>query len=67
MFLVGAALLVYGVVMRFFINPLLVHKPTVEDLFFLRPPPPRTGVPEYVPILAGLILVALAALVWHGK
>jgi hypothetical protein len=68
MILGGAGLLVYGVVMKFFINaPLVRVAPSAEQLFFPKPPVARTGIPDYVPILAGAILLALGVLLRLGK
>jgi hypothetical protein len=67
MFLAGVALLVYGLVMKFFINPKLVRMAAPADDFFLRPPVARTGMPDYVPIIAGAILIALGVLLRLGK
>jgi hypothetical protein len=67
MFLAGVALLIYGLVMRFFINPKLVRMAAPADDFFLRPPVARTGIPDYIPIIAGAILIALGVLLRFGK
>jgi hypothetical protein len=67
MFLCGAGLLIYGVVMKFFINDPLARIAKPADDFFLRPPPAKTGVPDYVPIIAGVILIALGILIRLGK
>ena len=67
MFLSGVALLIYGLVMRFFINPKLVRMAAPAEDFFLRTPVARTGVPDYVPINAGAILIALGVLLRLGK
>jgi hypothetical protein len=67
MFLAGAALLICGLVMKFFINPKLVRMAAPADDFFLRPPIARTGMPDYVPIIAGAILIALGVLLRLGK
>jgi hypothetical protein len=67
MMLAGLGLIVHGVVMKFFIHAPLVHMATAEDKFFLKPPPVRTGVPDYVPIIAGMILLALGILIRLGK
>jgi hypothetical protein len=67
MALAGIGLLVHGVVMKFFIHAPLARMATAEDKFFLKPPPVRTGVPDYVPILAGIILLALGLLIRLGK
>jgi hypothetical protein len=68
MILGGAALLVHGLVMKFFINaPLARVAPSAEELFFPKPPVPRTGIPDYVPIIAGAILLALGILLRLGK
>ncbi len=68
MFLAGVGLLVYGVVMKFFINDPLARmtSPPARDMF-LRPPPVKTGMPDWVPIVAGAIVAALGLLLRLGK
>jgi hypothetical protein len=63
MALAGLALVVHGVVMKFFINAPLAHVATAEDKFFLKPPPAHTGMPDFIPIVAGIILLALGILI----
>jgi hypothetical protein len=67
MLLAGVGLVVYGVMMKFFINAPLVKMAKPEDSFFPRPPPVHTGTPDYVPIVAGIILLALGLLLRLGK
>jgi len=67
MFLAGVALLVYGLVMRYYINPNLVRMAKPANDFFLHPPVARTGIPDYIPIIAGAILIALGVLLRLGK
>ena len=67
MILAGAALIVTGVVMRYFVNAPLARMATQEDAFFPKPPVVRTGIPDYIPIIAGLILLALGVLLRLGK
>ncbi len=68
MFLAGVGLLVYGVVMKFFINDPLAATtgPPARDMF-LRPPPVKAGMPDWVPIVAGAIMAALGLLLRLGK
>jgi hypothetical protein len=66
MFIGGIVLLIHGIAMKFFLHA-PVPKSNPDDLFFLKPPPVQTGVPDYVPILAGAILMALGLLLRLGK
>jgi hypothetical protein len=67
MILGGAALVVHGLVMKFFIHAPLARVAPSAELFFPKPPIPRTGIPDYVPIIAGAILLALGILLRLGK
>jgi hypothetical protein len=66
MFIAGIGLLIHGLVMKFFIHT-AVPKPRPDDMFFLKPPPVQTGVPDWVPIVTGAILAALGLLLRFGK
>jgi hypothetical protein len=67
MILGGAGLVVYGVVMKFFINAPLAQMTKPQNDFFLKPPAVRTGMPDYIPIIAGLIVLALGVFLRLGK